>query len=99
MYGNLNKSTYPPILKITLIINKNVSLVFGIHIDYSARSSLKGKRGSEFLVQISFGAQATYPHFSHPEISSDLYRSQRVPERELGGGQDAPFAPVATPII
>ena len=38
------------------------------------------------------------PHFSDPEIS-DLHRSQGVPDRRLGGGEQLPpLSPVATPM-
>ena len=41
-------TAYPPNLKITLIINKNVSLAFGIHEDFFVRSSLKERESPEF---------------------------------------------------
>ena len=48
MQGNLAMPTYPPNLKITLIINENRSLAFGTHVDYSGRGSLKEGKSSEF---------------------------------------------------
>ena len=48
MQENLGKPTYPSNLKITLIINKNSLLDFRIHVDYSVRSLLKERKGSEF---------------------------------------------------
>ena len=47
MQGSLGKPTYPSNLKITLIINKDASLAFGKHVDYSARRSLEERKGSE----------------------------------------------------
>ena len=77
--GTLGKPTYPHNLKITLIINKNAYLAFGIQVDYSARSSLEERRGSAFQVQISVGARTTHPHFYDPETCIDL-------SSEVGGG-------------
>ena len=100
MQGNLGRPTHPPNLKTTLIINKNSSLDFGIHVDYSARSSLKERIGARNFKFISVGGRATYTHFSDPEISLDLYRSQRVPDRRFGGGGKLPpLPPVATPML
>ena len=45
--GDLGNPSYPPNLKITLNIYKNISLDFGIH-DYFARGSLKERKGSKF---------------------------------------------------
>ena len=74
--GNLGKPVYPPNFKVTDFINKNSLLDFGIHVDYSARSSLKERKGSEFKVPISVGARTTYPHFflilKSPRICTDL---------------------------
>ena len=39
------------------------------------------------------GVDNITPIFSDPQISSDLYRSQRVPDRRWGGGRDPPWAP------
>ena len=89
MYGNLDKPTYPPNLKTTLITNNNGLLVFKIHAYYSAECSLKERNGSELNI---FRSADNQTPFFHPEISSDLHRSQRVPGRRLGGGEAVPFA-------
>ena len=47
--GGGGMRTYPPNLKITLVINKNGSLAFGMRGGYFVKKkSLKERNGSEF---------------------------------------------------
>ena len=64
----------------------------------------KNRRGEKRLGILSSNiCQSTViPHFFDRQISSDLHRSPRVPDRGMGEGQAAPFAsppPVATPML
>ena len=86
-------ATCPPNLNITLIINKNSSLDITIHVNYSARSSRRRERARNLKFKYLSERRQPTPIFSDPKIFSDLYRSQWVPDRRLGGGQAAPLPP------
>ena len=86
--------TYPPKVKITLIINNNSSLAFGMGVDYFVKSSLRKEKARNFMfIYLSERGQPNpiFPTTKSPRICIDLRGSL------IGGWGGGKLPPVAPP--